>query len=135
MSVNEIVMFPSGPFDFFYAPHNPVASTVMNMTCSLTPLRWLRSDLITPNPKLKLLDQVREVMRLKHYSIRSEPSYGDWIRRYVQFHQMQSRDDLQGAEAKIELFLSDLAVKGHVAASTQNQAFNGEDGRTSNTEH
>ena len=103
--------------------------------------RGLRSDLITPNPKLKLLDQVREVMRLKHYSIRSEPSYGDWIRRYVQFHQMQSRDDLQGAEAKIELFLSDLAVRGHVAASTQNQAFNGEDNptnierRTSNTEH
>src|ERR1039458_5524781 len=35
-SVNEIVMFPSGPFDFFYAPHNQVASTVMNMTISLT---------------------------------------------------------------------------------------------------
>jgi hypothetical protein len=35
-SVNEIVMFPSGPFDFFYAPDNPVASTVMNMTISLT---------------------------------------------------------------------------------------------------
>ena len=35
-SVNEFVMFPSGPFDFVYAPHNPVASTVMNMTFSLT---------------------------------------------------------------------------------------------------
>jgi hypothetical protein len=41
----------------------------------------MRSDLITPNPKLKLLDQVREVMRLKHYSIRTERSYCDWIRR------------------------------------------------------
>jgi integron integrase len=84
----------------------------------------VRSDLITPNPKLKLLDQVREVMRLKHYSIRTERSYCDWIKRYVQFHHMHSREDLQGAEAKIELFLSDLAVNGHVAASTQNQAFN-----------
>ena len=82
------------------------------------------SDLITPNPKLKLLDQVREVMRLKHYSIRTERCYCDWIKRYIHFHRMRSREDLQGAEAKIELFLSDLAVNGHVAASTQNQAFN-----------
>ncbi|HEY5481221.1 MAG TPA: phage integrase N-terminal SAM-like domain-containing protein, partial [Verrucomicrobiae bacterium] len=65
-----------------------------------------------------------EVMRLKHYSIRTERCYCDWIRRYIHFHKMRSRDDLQGAEPKIELFLSDLAVNGHVAASTQNQAFN-----------
>ena len=63
------------------------------------------SDLIVPNPKLKLLDQVREVMRLKHYSIRTERCYCDWIRRYIHFHRMRSRDDLQGAEPKIELFL------------------------------
>jgi hypothetical protein len=49
-----------------------------------------RGDLITPNPKLKLLDQVREVMRLKHYSIRTETAYCDWIRRYVKFHAMGS---------------------------------------------
>ena len=42
-----------------------------------------RSDLITPNPKLKLLDQVREVMRLKHYSLSTERCYCDWIRRYI----------------------------------------------------
>ena len=84
-----------------------------------------RTDaLITPNPKLRLLDQVREVLRLKHYSIRTERSYCDWIRRYVKFHKMRSRQDLGGGEAKMELFLSDLAVNGHVAASTQNQAFN-----------
>src|ERR1022692_2697611 len=40
-----------------------------------------RRDLITPNPKLKLLDQVREMMRLKHYSIRTKTAYCDWIRR------------------------------------------------------
>ena len=83
-----------------------------------------RRDLISPNPKLKLLDQVREVMRLKHYSIRTEKAYCDWIRRYVKFHGMQSREELRPAAAKMELFLSDLAAKGKVAASTQNQAFN-----------
>ena len=87
--------------------------------------RGVGADLIVPNPKLKLLDQVREVMRLEHYSIRTERCYCDWIRRYIKFHGMRSREDLQGAEAKIEQFLSDLAVNGHVTASTQNQAFNG----------
>jgi len=38
---------------------------------------------VIPNPKLKLLDQVREVMRIRHYSIRTERSYVDWIRRSV----------------------------------------------------
>jgi len=71
------------------------------------------------------MDQIREVMRLKHYSIRTERCYSDWIRRYIHFHQMRSRDEL-GAdpESRIELFLSDLAVGGNVTASTQNQAFN-----------
>lgn len=84
-----------------------------------------RGDLITPNPKLKLLEQVREVMRLKHYSIRTERCYCDWIKRYIHFHQMKSRDELfSSPEARLEEFLSDLAVNGRVTASTQNQAFN-----------
>ncbi|SRR5258707_15899559 len=83
-----------------------------------------RATGIKPNPKLKLMDQVREVMRLKHYAIRTERCYADWIRRYIKFHGMRSREELAGGEAKIELFLSDLAVNGHVSASTQNQAFN-----------
>ena len=81
-------------------------------------------EIVIPNPKLKLLDQVREVMRLKHYSIRTERCYCDWIRRYVQFHHMRSREELFGGTGKVEMFLSDLAVNGQVAASTQNQAFN-----------
>lgn len=81
-------------------------------------------ELLVPNPKLKVLDQVREVMRLKHYSIRTETSYCDWIKRYIKFHGMKSREELLPAEPKMELFLSDLAVNGKVAASTQNQAFN-----------
>ncbi len=86
---------------------------------------WKRGELITPNPKLKLLDQVREVLRLKHYSIRTERSYCDWIKRYIHFRMKLREELLANPEAKIEEFLSDLAVNGHVAASTQNQAFNG----------
>ena len=56
----------------------------------------MRFELITPNPKLKLLDQVREVMRLKHYSIRTETAYCDWIRRYIKFHGMRCREDFTG---------------------------------------
>ena|SRR5437899_2249297 len=82
------------------------------------------ADRIVPNPKLKLLDQVREVMRLKHYSLHTERCYCDWIRRYVHFHEMRTWAELAGGEAKIEQFLSDLAVRGQVAAATQNQAFN-----------
>jgi site-specific recombinase XerD len=82
-------------------------------------------EAVVPNPKLKLMDQVREVMRLRHYSLSTERSYCDWIRRYIKFHQMKSRADLDPAEPKIEGFLSDLAVNGNVAVSTQNQAFNG----------
>src|SRR6266478_6090286 len=81
-------------------------------------------EVVVPNPKAKLLDQVREVMRLRHYAIRTEQSYCDWIRRYVQFHKMRSRDELSPGTGKVEQFLSDLAVNGKVSASTQNQAFN-----------
>ncbi|RJP77335.1 MAG: hypothetical protein C4522_15715 [Desulfobacteraceae bacterium] len=49
----------------------------------------------------KLLDEVREVMRLDHYSIHTERTYCDWIKQYIHFHKMKSRDDLQNGEAKI----------------------------------
>ena len=75
-------------------------------------------------PAPKLLDQIRNVLRLHHYSIHTERAYLDWIRRYVHFHQMRSREDLADGERKIEAFLTDLAVRGQVAASTQNQAMN-----------
>jgi integrase len=81
-------------------------------------------DRVTPNPKAKLLDQVREVMRIKNYSLRTERSYCDWIKRYVRFHQMRSREELESGEPKVEAFLSNMAVVGNVAASTRNQAFN-----------
>lgn len=75
-------------------------------------------------PSPKLLEQVRQVMRLRHYSLHTERAYLDWIKRYIRFHQMQRREDLAGGEAKIEAFLTDLAVQGKVAPATQNQAMN-----------
>jgi hypothetical protein len=74
------------------------------------------------NPQPKLLDAVRQVLRLHHYSIHTERSYVEWIVRFVRFHGMRSREDLFPAEPKIESFLTDLAVNGNVAAATQNQA-------------
>lgn len=72
----------------------------------------------------RLMDQVRDVMRLHHYSIHTERSYMDWIKRFIHFHHMVSRDDLAGGERKIEDFLTHLAVQERVSASTQNQAMN-----------
>jgi integrase len=75
-----------------------------------------------PNPKLKLLDQVSEVMRFKHYSFRTETTYREWIRRFILFH--GKRHPREMGVVEVERFLSDLAVTRKVAASTQNQAFN-----------
>ena len=71
-----------------------------------------------------ILDDVRKVLRLQHYSIHTERSYIEWIRRFIRFHPMRSRDDLLPAEPQIETFLTDLAVQGNVAAATQHQAMN-----------
>jgi len=65
---------------------------------------------VLPNPKAKLLDQVREILRLRHYSIRTEQCYCDWIRRYIKLHRMTSRAELAPGGPKVEMFLSDLAV-------------------------
>ncbi len=70
----------------------------------------------------RLLDQVREVMRYHHYSLRTEDAYVSWIKQYILFHNKQHPKDL--GKADIERFLSFLATDRKVAASTQNQAFN-----------
>jgi integron integrase len=68
-----------------------------------------------------LLDRVRWQLRAKHYSIRTEEAYVEWIRRFILFHSKR-HPDLMG-EKEISEFLSHLAVEKSVAASTQNQAF------------
>ena len=65
---------------------------------------------------------MRDLMRRHHYSIHTERAYRDWVRRYVRFHNRQSRDDLRHGEEKIEAFLTYLARDRQVAASTLNQA-------------
>lgn len=72
----------------------------------------------TPSPKL--LDQVRDLIRTKHYSIRTENQYLQWIRRFILFHGKRHPRDMGAPE--VEAFLSHLAVSRDVAASTQNQA-------------
>jgi hypothetical protein len=75
---------------------------------------------LTRSQPSRLLDQVRQALRLHHYSIHTERSYVEWIVRFVRFHGMRSREGLFPAEPKIESFPTDLAVHGHVAAATQN---------------
>jgi integron integrase len=70
--------------------------------------------------KPKLLDQVRDVIRRKHYSIRTEQAYVDWIRRFIIYH--DKRHPAEMAEEEVAQFLTHLARDLNVAASTQNQA-------------
>lgn len=68
----------------------------------------------------RLLDQVRERIRVKHYSLRTEQSYIGWIRRFILFHDKRHPRDMGASE--IEAFLSHLAIDRKVSASTQNQS-------------
>ena len=72
--------------------------------------------------KKKLLDRVSELMRLRHYSIRTERSYIGWIKRYILFHKKRHPGEMGVPE--IEAFLTHLAVDRKISRSTQNQAFN-----------
>src|SRR5436190_8974757 len=67
-----------------------------------------------------LLDTVRDAVRSRHYSLRTERAYLLWIRRFVRFHGLRHPRDLGGPE--VTAFLSALANESHVAAATQNQA-------------
>ena len=68
------------------------------------------------------LDEVRAVIRMRHYSIRTEQTYLQWIKRFIHFHDLRRPEEL--GEAEVARFLSHLAVRDRVAASTQNQALN-----------
>jgi integron integrase len=68
----------------------------------------------------RLLNRVRDKIRLKHYSIRTEQAYVDWIKRFIWFHGKRHPATLGATE--VEAFLTDLAVVRQVAGPTQNQA-------------
>jgi integron integrase len=73
-------------------------------------------------PERKLLDQISDVARLRHMSLRTEQAYRNWAKRYIFFHNKRHPREMGAAE--VRAFLTHLAVDEKVAASTQNQAFN-----------
>jgi len=78
--------------------------------------------MLVPNPKLRLLDQCREVARFLHFSIRTEEAYCNWIRRFIVWS--GKRHPKEMGESEVRAFLTHLANDRNVAASTQNQALN-----------
>ena len=82
----------------------------------------LRETAAGESPKPKLLDRVRHAVRARHYSRRTEKAYVHWIKRYIFFH--GKRHPAEMGAADVTAFLTSLAVRDRVAASTQNQALN-----------
>ena len=74
----------------------------------------------TEKPEPRLLDRLREAIRVRHYSIRTEASYVHWVRRFIVFHKLRHPLDL-GPDG-VAAFLTHLAVDRNVSAATQNQA-------------
>src|SRR3984893_453430 len=86
-------------------------------------VKYCTAPMLPPAPqphKPKLLEQVRQSIRFKHYSLRTEQVYVDWIRRFILFHGKRHPSEM--AEAEVTEFLTSLARDDNVAASTQNQA-------------
>ncbi len=68
----------------------------------------------------RLLDPVRETLRLKHYLCRTEETYVHWILRFIRYHKLRHPREM--GEAEVQAFLTDLAIQQKISASTQNQA-------------
>ena len=75
-----------------------------------------------PDPTLKLMDQVKQVLRYHHYAYRTEKTYCDWIVQYLKFFQFKQHPKDMG-KFEIDKFLSHLATDRKVTASTQRQRF------------
>ena len=76
-----------------------------------------------PDPHLKLMDQVRQVLRYHHYAYRTENTYCDWIVRYIKYFGAKKHPRDMG-KTEIDAYLSHLATERKVSASTQRQALN-----------
>jgi Phage integrase, N-terminal SAM-like domain len=77
----------------------------------------------SPKPAGRLSDQLRDAVRRRHYSYRTEKTYLHWMRRFIFFHGKRRPQEM--AEPEIAAFLAHLAVQRRVSASTQNQALDG----------
>jgi hypothetical protein len=86
----------------------------------LKPKAIISSANVSEPPPRKLLDRVRDAIRVKHYSYKTEKTYVQWIKRYIFFHNIRHPQEM-GAD-EVNQFLTFLAVEEKVAASTQNQA-------------
>lgn len=83
----------------------------------------IMDDTTQPPPrKSKLLEEVRQNLRRRHYSIRTEEAYLQWIRRFILFHDKRHPRDM--GQTEVTAFLNYLVIQCNVAASTQNQALN-----------
>lgn len=71
-------------------------------------------------PEKKLMEQVKDILRAKHYSPRTEETYTDWIKRYIIFHEKRHPKEI--GEKEIQTFITYLATELKLAASSQNQA-------------
>jgi site-specific recombinase XerD len=101
----------------------PIRSSLGNRNIpppAYSPYKEGKTVAIPAAPKPKLLDQVRAAIRLRHYSLRTEEAYVQWIKRFIFFHGKRHPSEM--GEQEITHFLSALAVERHVSASTQNQA-------------
>ena len=94
----------------------------VRISTSGKPPQFTSSHVLANTPKPKLLDQVRQAIRMRHYSPRTEETYVHWIKRFIFFHDKRHPQEM--AEAEIARFLSSLVNDLHVSASTQNQALN-----------
>src|SRR6185436_7788110 len=89
--------------------------------------RPTKAAFVIANPKAKLLDQLREVLRVKHYALRTEEAYVQWTTRFLKFHRDRSggwKHPREMGAPEVVAFLSHLATVEHVAGATQNQALN-----------
>jgi integrase len=83
---------------------------------------WRRKAIFPAGAPRKLLDHVRDVLRVNHYAVRTEGAYVGWIRRFILFHGKKHPREMGALE--VELFLTHLAVGENVSSSTQKQALN-----------
>ena len=101
------------------SPRRPVRS---HGSTSITPSPPAGVAGLVPNPKLKFLDQCREVMRYRQYSRRTIEAYTDWIRRFIVW--TGKRHPASMGAMEVRGFLTYLATERNVVAATQNQALN-----------
>jgi len=94
--------------------------TRLNLSDNLVNRMSSPSQIVSTAQPPRLLDQLRDRLRLRHYSLRTEQAYVHWVKRYILFH--GKRHPAEMGKAEVEAFLTHLAVERHVAASTQTQA-------------